>query len=221
MKKNSVKLKSIFNYLSNIITWAIFVILISCAACLVYYYISLQIYARKGDAYAPSFSIYTIVSPSMTPKIKVYDVIVNLKVEKPTDIKKGDIITFKSTSSLTYGMTITHRVKEIQIVNGEYQFITQGDNNLGPDLAPALYKNVIGKAVIKIPQLGRVQFFVASKFGWLLVVVLPAVYVIIKDIAKLIRLNKVKKNAEEANKKLVADDLNSVKTEEGKDINES
>lgn len=208
MKTNSVKIKSIINYFSTIITWSVFVILISCAACLVYYYISMQIYARKGESYAPTFSIYTIVSPSMTPKIQVYDVIINTKVEAPTDIKVGDIITFTSSSSLTYGMTITHRVQDIQIVNGEYQYTTKGDNNLTPDLAPALYRNIIGKAVIKLPQLGRVQFFVASKFGWLLVVILPALYVIIKDVSKIIRINKVKKNAEKANEELVNNDNN-------------
>lgn len=225
MKRNSVKLKSIINYLSTIITWAIFVILISCAACLVYYYISMQVYARKGEDYAPVFSIYTIVSPSMTPKIQVYDVIINTKIESPNDIKVGDIITFKSSSSLTYGMTITHRVKDIQVVNGEYQYTTQGDNNLTPDLSPALYRNIIGKAVLKIPQLGRVQFFVASKFGWLLVVILPALYVIIKDISKLVRISKLKKIADEANQKLIEEDkLNKQQDDsnnERKDINES
>lgn len=203
MKLNSVKIKSTINYLSTIITWAIFVILISCAAFLVYYFVSIQVYARKGSNYAPAFSIYTIVSPSMTPLIKVYDVIINLKVEEPTDIKVGDIITFKSSSSMTYGMTITHRVKDIQIVNGEYQFTTQGDNNLSADTAPALYKNVIGKTVIKLPQLGRVQFFVASKFGWLVVVIIPAFYVITKDILKLVKISKLKKKADEANRQLV------------------
>jgi len=124
MKINSVKVKSIINYLATIITWAIFVILITLAALLIYYYVSVQIYARKGSNYAPPFSIYTIVSPSMTPKINVYDVIINFKVDKPTDINVGDVITFKSTSSITYGMIITHRVQDIQIVNGEYTAYT-------------------------------------------------------------------------------------------------
>ena len=220
MKKNSVNFKSVINYLSTITTWAIFVILISCAACLVYYYISMQVFARKGENYAPAFSIYTIVSPSMMPKIKVYDVIVNLKVDSPTDIKKGDIITFTSTSSFTYGLTITHRVEDIQIVNGEYQFVTKGDNNLAADLAPALYKNVIGKAVIKLPQLGRIQFFVASKFGWLVVVILPALYVIIKDVSKLIKLSKLKKKADAANQKLINSD-NQKEENERNENNES
>ena len=203
MKLNSVKIKSTINYLSTIITWAIFVILISCAAFLIYYYFSLQVYARKGSDYKPPFSIYTIVSPSMTPLIKVYDVIINLSVDGPEDVKVGDVITFKSSSSMTYGMTITHRVKDIQIVNGEYQYTTQGDNNLSPDTAPALYKNIIGKTVLKIPQLGKIQFFVASKFGWMMVVIVPAAYVITKDIAKLVKINKIKKKAEMSNQNLI------------------
>ena len=206
MKRNSVKFKSLINYLSTITTWAIFVVLIFCAACLIYYYLSMQLYARKGEKYAPKFSIYTIVSPSMTPKILVYDVIINLKVDKPDDILVGDIITFKSSSSITYGMTITHRVQDIQIVNGEYQYVTKGDNNLTPDTAPALYRNVIGKAVIKLPQLGRIQFFVASKFGWLVVVILPACYILIKDIAKIVKITKLKKRAEEENNKMIEND---------------
>ncbi|MBQ6841396.1 MAG: signal peptidase I [Bacilli bacterium] len=220
MKNNSVKLKvkSVINYLSSIVTWAIFVILALCIAALLYYYVSSRIAISKGGK-GPAFSLYTIVSPSMRPTIDVYDIIINTRVDSPSDVKVGDIITFKSTSSLTLNMTITHRVKDIQIVNGEYQYITQGDNNVAQDGAPALYHNIIGKAVLKLPQLGKIQFFVASKFGWLVVVILPALYIIIKDIAKLARLNKAKKLADEANKKLIESD--NLKAEERKDINES
>lgn len=216
MKKTRVTFKSIFSYISTIITWSIFVILISCVLVLVYYYISIRIYATKGEKYAPKFSIYTIVSPSMVPKIKVYDVIVNFKVDSPTDIKVGDVITFKSTSSMTYGMTITHRVKDIQIVNGEYEYITKGDNNAIADLAPAQYSNVIGRATIKIPQLGRVQFFVASKFGWLMVVILPALYVIGKDVIKLIRISKTKNRAAKVNAELLASQENKTESDENR-----
>ena len=219
MKTNNsvkIKIKSILNYLSSIVTWAIFVILALCIAALLYYYISSRVALSNGSK-GPAFSLYTIVSPSMTPKIKVYDVIINTRVDSPSDIKKGDIITFKSTSSLTYNMTITHRVIDIQIVNGEYQYITKGDNNVVQDGAPALYSNVIGKAVVKLPQLGKIQFFVASKFGWLVVVILPALYIIIKDISKLVRLSKTKKMADEANRRLIENTNN----EERKEDNES
>ena len=129
MKKTRVDFKYIMNYLSIIISKAIFVILFLCACVLVYYFISIRIFSQKGDKYAPPFSIYTIVSASMTPKIKVYDVIINVKAKGPSDINVGDIITFKSTSAFTYDMTITHRVIDVQIVNGEYEYITKGDFN--------------------------------------------------------------------------------------------
>ena len=203
MKKTRVSFKAILKYLSTVITWSIFVVLIACAGFLAYYYISLQVYSSKGEQYKPKYSIYTIVSPSMVPNIKVYDVVINVKIDSPSEIKVGDIITFISTSSITNGMTITHRVKDVQIVNGEYQYTTKGDNNAGPDTAPALYKNIIGKAVLKLPQLGRVQFFVASKMGWICVVVLPAFYVIMKDVLKLIKLSRVKNNANIENEKLI------------------
>lgn len=197
--KTKRKIKSILNYLSTVFTWAIFVILIICAGFLIYYYTNMKSHENDKTEYIPEISLYTIVSGSMVPKINVYDVIVNKRVESPMDIKIGDIITFTSTSSISSGMTVTHRVIDIQNVNGEYQFITKGDANISQDGAPALYSNVIGKAVLKIPQLGRVQFFVASKFGWLIVVVLPALYVIIKDIYKIVKITRMKNEAEAAN----------------------
>ena len=42
--------------------------------------------------YKPALSFYTIVSPSMNPVIKVYDVVVNVRVNNPKDINVGDII---------------------------------------------------------------------------------------------------------------------------------
>ena len=203
MKKTRVDFKYIIHYLSIVISKAIFVILLLCACVLAYYFVSIRISIQKGEKYAPPFSIYTIVSASMTPKIKVYDVIINVKAKSPSDIHVGDIITFKSTSAFTYDMTITHRVIDIQIVNGEYEYITKGDFNEIPDLAPAKYSKVIGIAKVKLPQLGRVQAFVASRYGWLIVVVVPALYIIISDILKLIKLSNIKKDADKENKKLV------------------
>ena len=202
-QKTRVDYKYVLHFLSIIISKAIFVILLLCACVLAYYFLSIRVFSQKGEKYAPPFSIYTIVSASMTPKIKVYDVIINVRAKSPLDIKVGDIITFKSTSAFTYDMTITHRVIDVQIVNGEYEYITKGDFNEIPDMAPAKYSNVIGIAKVKLPQLGRIQVFVASKYGWLLVVVIPALYIIIGDVLKLIKLTRIKNDADKENKKLI------------------
>ena len=118
--------------------------------------------SEDSEEVLPTFSFFTIISPSMAPTINVYDVIINRRVDDPGAIEIGDIITFISTSSISRNMIVTHRVIEIQVNDGKYEFITQGDNNPAPDSSPALAENIIGKTVFRIPQLGRIQFFLSS-----------------------------------------------------------
>lgn len=202
--------KYILKYLATIFSWALFVILLTLAVFLIYYFVSVKI-INKGKTSVP-LSIYTIVSESMVPTINKYDVIINLQYDSPKDVEVGDVITFISTSWISAGKTVTHRVVDIQIINGEYYYTTKGDNNPIQDSSSAGFKNVIGQAVIRLPQLGRIQAFVASKFGWLVVVIIPAMYVIIKDVAKLIKLKNLQKaadkeNAEKRSKQNYSDNL--------------
>ncbi len=186
-----------FKTIYKVVSKIALVFLILVALFLLYVGISHKIYKVKGDKkYEPMFSIYSIISPSMHPTIKVYDIIIDKRVTKPTDIKEGDIITFLSTSSYSEGLTVTHRVMEVrQNENGEYEYQTKGDNNMSPDAAYAPYSNVLGKVVFRVPQFGRVQDFLANKNGWILVVIIPTLIIIIKDILKLSKLAKLENKA--------------------------
>ncbi len=181
------KIKQILNYIGKILSYACIVLLVLIGIFLVYYMSTVQ-KAKNDPNFKPVISLYTIISGSMEPAIHVYDVVINKAVNSPEEIKVGDVITFVSTSSISEGLTVTHRVQDIKIVNGEYEFVTKGDYNPSADSSTAKYYNVIGKVVFKIPQLGKVQFFVASKAGWFFVVLLPAMGVIIYDVIKLFKL---------------------------------
>lgn len=94
---------------------------------------------------------YVIATPSMTPTIKVDDAILVRRVDYKT-LKKGDIITFKSSDSRLNGMIITHRINEVvKDENGNVTFITKGDNNTAVDDARVLPQNVYGKVVTIVP----------------------------------------------------------------------
>lgn len=194
------KIKRILNYLGKILSYASISILVIIGMFLVYYLISMQ-RSKTDQNYKPLVSLYTIISGSMEPTIHVYDVVVNTAVTNPEDIKVGDVITFISTSYISEGLTITHRVQDIKIVNGKYEFVTKGDNNPVADGSTAKFEDVIGKVKFKLPQLGRIQFLVASKAGWFLVVLLPAMGVIIYDVIKLIKLLATKSTADKLNNK--------------------
>ncbi len=180
--------KSTIKFISTVLSWTVFTLLIVCIILLFYYFISMRIYALKGDKYAPTYSLYTIVSPSMVPNINVYDVIIDLKVDEPEELKIGDVITFVSESTESMGYTVTHRIVSImKKEDGSYSYVTKGDNNLIQDSAPVPYRNIIGKVALRIPQLGRIQIFIANSYGWLFLILIPALYIILKDLIKQLK----------------------------------
>ena len=144
-----------------------------------------------GKKYEPLISLYTIISPSMEPNIRVYDVVITKKTNA-NDIKEGDVITFISTSTLGEGLTITHRVKSVIRTENDVKFRTQGDNNNTPDSALVTSNNLLGKVVFTIPQLGRIQFLLQSKEGWLFCLLIPAIIVVVYDVVKVLKLSNVK-----------------------------
>ena len=156
----------------------------------------------------------------MEPNVRVYDVVVDLNIFSEKSIKEGDIITFISNSNVSKGLTVTHRVvKVITNADGTKSYLTKGDNNLKVDQSPVNYDDILGKVLFKIPQLGRIQFLIADKFGWILVVLLPALGVIIYDFIKLFRLlafNSKFMRLGAYNKKIETeidvDDLNQLRT---------
>ncbi len=196
MKKKGL-FRQTFKFVTDVISWTCLCLLILIGVCIIWYVISAKIYAAKGEKYTPYFSLYTIISPSMEPRIKVYDVILDTRVDDPTKIKRGDVITFISSGSLSSGMTITHRVVDIIQTDEGLRFITKGDNNQTADGAAVLPENILGKTLLKIPMLGRVQFFLANRGAWVIVVLLPAMGIIIYDLIKLFKVSGLKGKIEE------------------------
>lgn len=183
------KVKHIINKALKLLSYAIIVVLIFFGIFFAYYFVSLKIYEKNPTTKLPKFGLYTIISPSMEPNVKVYDVVVDLNIYGSNNIEVGDIITFISNSNISRGLTVTHRVvKVIKNEDGTESYITKGDNNTKPDDATVKSSDVLGKVLFKIPQLGRVQFLIANKFGWILAILLPALGVIIYDFIKLFKL---------------------------------
>ena len=192
--KSNMTFRDILKLISTIISWTVFVLLLIVAALLLYYFVATRIYASKGSGYEPKFGLYTIISGSMTPNINVYDVVVDIRVDNPEDIEIGDVITFYSDDPQVGGGTITHRV--ISIVkdeNGEYSYQTKGDYNLIEDESLVEFEDIVGKVALRIPQLGRVQFFFFFSMGWLTIILVIALLVIFNSFRKLYKLKQEQK----------------------------
>ena len=182
------KFQEIAHLISTILSWTLFVLLSICGILLIYYFVSAKVFAAFGSKYEPKFSLYAIMSPSMTPNIQVYDVIVDLRVDHPEEIAIGDVITFVSSSTETKGMIITHRVVSIfKNDDGTFAYQTKGDANPIEDSGLVDFNSVIGKVALKIPALGRIQVFAASATGWLLIILCVALFIILKSLIRKLR----------------------------------
>ena len=192
-------MKKRLKLISKIISSTLFVILLFIMVFLLVYVVRVKILANNNDLGEVKLNFYTILSPSMYPTIKPGDIIVTYKEDA---YYKGDIITFVSSSNISSGKTITHRIYSEPIeMNGKMQYTTKGDNNPTPDSAPANEDNVLGKVLFKIPKAGYIQQFLLSKIGWVSVILIPCLGVVVYDILKIFKIagkktkNIVKNNA--------------------------
>ena len=119
-----------------------------------------------------------VYTGSMEPAIPVGGIVV-IKPVDPETLKIGDIICFK----LTEPTSITHRIINIT----DQGFITKGDANEDPDQWIVKKENVIGKAILTIPFIGYLGYFVRTPTGFILLILLPASVIIIMEIRNIVK----------------------------------
>lgn len=109
--------------------WNIFVKILTIAIVFVSIIIVVQKVTNNEEAFL-GFRIFRVQTGSMIPKYQVGDVILVKEVD--TDkIKIGDDVTYEGNTGSMNGMLVTHRVVDIEEVDGKRIFHTQGiANNL-------------------------------------------------------------------------------------------
>lgn len=139
-KKRSINVLKIF----NICICLIIIPIIIYNLTLIVKYI---IYPKETPDFF-GYKTYEIVSRSMENTINKNDVIVVKDVPK-TEIKLDDIIAFNNGEEV-----ITHRVIDIENIDGKTFYTTKGDNNRYPDKDKITYEQIEGKYVFKINKFG-------------------------------------------------------------------
>lgn len=102
------------------------------------------------------YKFYDVLTGSMSPTINPGSLIIVKEIDD-SEVKEGDIITFKGTS--TSNLT-THRVVELIEKNNNIKFQTKGDAN--DVLDPMLIDGnlLVGKVILDIPYMGKVMSFI-------------------------------------------------------------
>lgn len=119
------------------------------------------------------YPVMVVVSESMIPTLGVGDFILVGQIQDFDDVvaepqPEGDILVFlKPGTSDEY---IVHRAVEKTNNNGEWYFVTKGDNNAVQDGRPVKESNVMGKVIGNIPILGYFPMLIKTSRGLITVV---------------------------------------------------
>lgn len=127
----------------------VMIILIIIFIIVAYCYMQLAVQKKEYVNFF-GYTFFRVVSGSMADTIRINDIVI---VEITKDVKKDDIITFKSENNF-----ITHRVIEIE----KQKIITQGDANNTPDDQIDI-EDVLGKVVFIIPIEVSIKVFTSPE----------------------------------------------------------
>jgi len=149
----------------NIIKYLIFFIIISFIILVLF----TRVFPRSNGIFG--LKIFSISTASMSPKLKVGDVILVQKTDY-SKIKVGDVISYEGMTSEFKDKIITHQVEQIITENDRYIFYTKGIAN--PILDPAVYQEqVYGVVIHKIVIISIISRMMRNIFGFLFIVILP------------------------------------------------
>jgi len=124
----------------------------------------------------PSLGFYTVMSGSMEPKIKTGSLIVTSKKES---YEIGDIVTFSSPKS---SEIVSHEVSDVLTKDGRNVYLTKGNSNATTDPYVLDEDRILGEVSFVLPYFGYLLTFIKSELGLLLVVYIPAVFVLKKEV---------------------------------------
>ena len=140
--------------------------------------------------------MFNIVSESMTPTLQKDDLIIVQKCE-PSELRKGNIITFKQDEKV-----ISHRIIEIIENRGNIKFRTKGDNNSIPDSEQVETEQMYGKVVYNIGGVGKIVSYIQNVRGFInIAIFVIIVYILVSLRDKQKNTRKMKRKKYEIKKK--------------------
>lgn len=180
-QKQEKKVKKTLNIVINVF---LIVAIVIAAVCT---YISFVSTSGNGVPNILGLRLLSIQTDSMYPALLSGDMIVDVAIKDPSELRPKDIVTYWTVINGERVLN-THRIENIYDGGGYLIFETKGDNNTSVDPLTVHESELVGQYWFRIPGLGKVFDYLQTSTGFLLVVLIPVFLFFIYHLVQFFRV---------------------------------
>ena len=144
---------------------------------------------NRNDRDLFGYRAYIVMSDSMSATDFDAGDLILVKEADPYTLQAGDIISFISQESESFGETITHKIREVTTdAQGNLAFVTYGTTTGVDDTILVTAPYILGKYEFAIPKLGSFFNFLKTPQGYIVCIFIPFMLLILYQGVNTIRL---------------------------------
>ncbi|MBP3392532.1 MAG: signal peptidase I [Clostridia bacterium] len=178
-------MKKALNVMKKILVWFVVIVAVS---MMIFTIISVRTFNRN-DRNLFGYRIYIVNTDSMSATDFDAGDLIFVKETNPAKLKEGDIISFVSQNTESFGETITHKIrKKTTDAEGHKGFVTYGTTTDTDDATIVTYPYVLGKYQGRIPALGHFFNFLKTTPGYFTCIFLPFMLIIVYEAIRFFTL---------------------------------
>ncbi|MBE6680418.1 MAG: signal peptidase I [Ruminococcaceae bacterium] len=185
MRKGILNMKKALSIIKTTLVWLIVLLAVS---MMIFTVISVTTFNRN-DRSLFGFKMYIVNSDSMAATDFNAGSLILVKEVDSATLKEGDIITFMSQDTDSFGETITHKIRKITVdAQGNPGFVTYGTTTNTDDETIVTYPYVLGKYQSHIAGLGTFFNFLKTTPGYFVCIFTPFMLIILYEGVKFFNL---------------------------------
>ena len=210
-------MKRVFKIAKQVIVYAVATL----AVCMMVFTIISVTTFNRNDRKLFGYRAYVVLSDSMSKTDFDAGDLVLVKEVDPSILKEGDIITFMSQDTDSFGETITHKIRKITTdAEGNPGFITYGTTTDTDDETIVTYPYVLGKYQSHVPGLGTFFNFLKTTPGYFVCIFTPFMLIILYEGVKFFNLFRRYKKEQMEEMQAEKDKIEAEKAENAKMLEE-
>lgn len=210
-------MKKVLKIAKQVIVYAVAAL----AVCMMVFTIISVTTFNRNDRKLFGYRAYVVLSDSMSKTDFDAGDLVLVKEVDPSILQEGDIITFMSQDTDSFGETITHKIRKVTTdAEGNPGFITYGTTTDTDDETIVTYPYVLGQYKSHIPGLGTFFNFLKTTPGYFVCIFTPFMLIILYEGLKFFNLFRRYKKEQMEEMQAEKDKIEAEKAENAKMLEE-